>query len=285
MAEHAAGVPVGVASGHELAALLDVTRALTGPLDHRGVAAAVLEGAEKLFGECAGFLWHLERGSEAFHVVAVRGFRGGGRVLPPFRVDQGLTGLAAAHRRPAISVDIRDDSRVLHRDWLVAEGLVSAIALPLVHAGTLYGTLNLFTRARHDFTAEEVHLLESFAAQAALALENARLLERLAEQATLAIPHGGSPAPEAAIGLAAARRPAAAGGLPRPSGSDEPPLSRRERQVLELVALGHTNQEIAGHLAVSVKTIEGYRARVAVKLGLRRRTDFVRFALESGLLR
>jgi len=62
-------------------------------------------------------------------------------------------------------------------------------------------------------------------------------------------------------------------------------LSRRGRQVLELVALGHTNQEIAHRFSVSVKTIEGYRARVADKLGLRRRADFVRFALESGLLR
>lgn len=62
-------------------------------------------------------------------------------------------------------------------------------------------------------------------------------------------------------------------------------LSRRERQVLELLAHGHTNQQAADRLSVSVKTVETYRARLAEKLGLRNRADLVRFALETGLLR
>ncbi len=61
-------------------------------------------------------------------------------------------------------------------------------------------------------------------------------------------------------------------------------LSSREREVLTLLARGHTNQEIAGLLFLSVKTIETYRARIAEKLGLRSRADLVRYALEVGLL-
>jgi DNA-binding NarL/FixJ family response regulator len=61
-------------------------------------------------------------------------------------------------------------------------------------------------------------------------------------------------------------------------------LSPREREVLELVALGHTNQEIAKRLFLSVKTIETYRARLGTKLGLRSRAELVRYALEAGLL-
>jgi len=62
-------------------------------------------------------------------------------------------------------------------------------------------------------------------------------------------------------------------------------LSHRERQVLRLVALGHTNQQIADKLHLSVKTVETYRARGMDKLGLRGRAALVRYALERGLLR
>ena len=62
-------------------------------------------------------------------------------------------------------------------------------------------------------------------------------------------------------------------------------LSPRERQVLGLVAHGHTYREIAEQIGLTVKSVETYRARVAQKLGLRSRAKLVRFALESGLLR
>ena len=61
-------------------------------------------------------------------------------------------------------------------------------------------------------------------------------------------------------------------------------LSEREREVFEQVAQGHTNQEIADKLFLSVKTVETYRGRVGKKLGLQTRADFVRFAVESGVL-
>ena len=61
-------------------------------------------------------------------------------------------------------------------------------------------------------------------------------------------------------------------------------LSERERQVLELVAQGYGSQEIAKQILVSVKTVETYRARIAEKLGLRTRSEIVRFAVQTGLL-
>jgi DNA-binding NarL/FixJ family response regulator len=60
-------------------------------------------------------------------------------------------------------------------------------------------------------------------------------------------------------------------------------LSQREREVLELVAQGYTNQQIADHLGLSVKTVETYRARLVEKLGLQSRAELVRYALDSGL--
>jgi two-component system, NarL family, response regulator NreC len=62
------------------------------------------------------------------------------------------------------------------------------------------------------------------------------------------------------------------------------PLSDREREVLRLLALGHTNQEIAKQLFISVRTAETHRAHIMRKLGLETRAELVRYALEHGQL-
>jgi len=62
------------------------------------------------------------------------------------------------------------------------------------------------------------------------------------------------------------------------------PLSDREREVLRLLALGHTNQEIAKSLYLSVRTVETHRAHVMQKLRLESRAELVRYALEQHLL-
>jgi two-component system, NarL family, response regulator NreC len=62
------------------------------------------------------------------------------------------------------------------------------------------------------------------------------------------------------------------------------PLSEREREVLRLLALGHTNQEIAQRLYISVRTAESHRAHIMQKLRLSTRAELVRYALSQGLL-
>jgi two-component system, NarL family, response regulator NreC len=61
-------------------------------------------------------------------------------------------------------------------------------------------------------------------------------------------------------------------------------LSRREQQVLKLVAEGNTNQEIASEACISVKSVESYRARLLKKLRIGSKRELVRFAIEAGLL-
>ncbi len=61
-------------------------------------------------------------------------------------------------------------------------------------------------------------------------------------------------------------------------------LSGRETEVLLLIALGHTNLEIAARLGVSPRTVETHRAHVHRKLGLRTRAELVGYALRTGLL-
>jgi two-component system, NarL family, response regulator NreC len=66
--------------------------------------------------------------------------------------------------------------------------------------------------------------------------------------------------------------------------AEEDPLSEREGEVLRLLALGHTNQEIAKQLFISVRTAETHRAHIMQKLRLSSRAELVRYARERGLL-
>jgi DNA-binding NarL/FixJ family response regulator len=62
------------------------------------------------------------------------------------------------------------------------------------------------------------------------------------------------------------------------------PLSEREHEVLRLLVLGHTNQEISAQLFISVRTAETHRAHIMQKLQLSSRAELVRYALEQGVL-
>lgn len=89
--------------------------------------------------------------------------------------------------------------------------------------------------------------------------------------------HGGETYLNPALGarLAAAPEPT----VRAPDG-----LTARETDVLRLIALGHTNAEIARRLYLSVRTVETHRAHLQRKLGCGSRADLVRYALEHGLL-
>jgi DNA-binding NarL/FixJ family response regulator len=62
------------------------------------------------------------------------------------------------------------------------------------------------------------------------------------------------------------------------------PLSERERDILQLLALGYTNQEIGRKRYISVRTVDTHRAHIMRKLGLETRAELVLFALANGLI-
>jgi two-component system response regulator NreC len=66
--------------------------------------------------------------------------------------------------------------------------------------------------------------------------------------------------------------------------AEQDPLSEREHEILRLLALGHTNQEIAGELYLSVRTVETHRAHIMQKLRISTRAELVRYALDQGML-
>jgi two-component system, NarL family, response regulator NreC len=67
-------------------------------------------------------------------------------------------------------------------------------------------------------------------------------------------------------------------------GDKEDELSERERDVLRLIALGHTNAAVAEKLYISIRTVESHRAHIQQKLSLSSRAELVRYAIEHGLI-
>ncbi len=61
-------------------------------------------------------------------------------------------------------------------------------------------------------------------------------------------------------------------------------LSDREQVILRLVARGHSGVEVANQLGISTKTVDSYKRRIREKVGLDHRTEYVRFAIEAGIL-
>ncbi len=70
-----------------------------------------------------------------------------------------------------------------------------------------------------------------------------------------------------------------------PAGTSVDTLTLREIEVLQLLAKGYTNRQIAGQLSLSPRTVEGHRANIAGKLGLHSRVELVEYAEKHGLLK
>jgi len=66
--------------------------------------------------------------------------------------------------------------------------------------------------------------------------------------------------------------------------NNENPLSEREIEVLQLIAQGYTNKQIAEELFISIKTVETYKDRIKKKLNRNRRSELVRYAVDAGLI-
>ncbi len=61
-------------------------------------------------------------------------------------------------------------------------------------------------------------------------------------------------------------------------------LTAREREILKLIAEGHTSREIAGMLFISLKTVQGHRAKIMEKLDIHNRTELIKYAIRKGLV-
>jgi len=72
--------------------------------------------------------------------------------------------------------------------------------------------------------------------------------------------------------------------LDNPPERRTPPITEREEEILTLVAEGHSSQQIAEMLVISVKTVDRHRANLLRKLGLKDRLELTRYAIRAGLI-
>src|SRR6266571_2982223 len=132
---------------------------------------------------------HFFIADEATHTLASRAFSDPriGEDLPikivPF--SQGGVGWVATHRRPLQVADVFTDERFMALEWWRAHGLRSFLAVPIVFEDVLLGVLALSSGQPLNFGPDKQSLLTSFAAQAAMALNNARLFKESQTQTAM----------------------------------------------------------------------------------------------------
>jgi signal transduction histidine kinase/DNA-binding response OmpR family regulator len=171
-----------------LRALSQSSQALSATLELRAVLDAIVARATDLSGAHGGVIYEYDEASQEFHVSATH------RMAPehleavraaPIKLGEGAVGLAGARRVPVQVRDILDpeESVAPHiRPILSRLGQRSLLALPLLREQRLLGGLVVWRHEVGSFPAEIVDTLQTFAAQSALAIQNARLFQEIQEQ-------------------------------------------------------------------------------------------------------
>jgi signal transduction histidine kinase/CheY-like chemotaxis protein len=171
-----------------LRALSESSRALSATLELQAVLDAIVARATDLAGADGGVIYEFDDASQEFHVAATQ------RMAPehfeavramPIKLGEGAVGLAGTRLAPVLVRDILDpqESVAAHiRPILSRLGQRSLLALPLVQEQRLLGGLVVWRQEAGSFPAEIVDTLQTFAAQSALAIQNARLFQEIQEQ-------------------------------------------------------------------------------------------------------
>ncbi|MGH3458287.1 helix-turn-helix domain-containing protein [Aeromicrobium sp.] len=167
----------------ELSGLYETARDLTGIRDLDAILAAIVRRARQLLGADMTYLSLNDEEEGASYMKVTDG-----ALTPEFRtlrlpLGTGLLGLVAQTGEPYFTADYQADERFLHADYIdsavAGEQIRAILGVPLMVDGAVIGALLAVHRSIRAFPASEVALLTSFAAHAAVALENARLFEQV----------------------------------------------------------------------------------------------------------
>jgi signal transduction histidine kinase len=185
-------------SVEELKALGEVSQAVSSTLNLETVLTTIVARAVQLSGTIGGIVYEYNEAMQEFHhrvthrlddelVEAIR--------AAPIRLGEGAVGRAAATRAPVQVPDIldeRDYGLKRHQPILARLGYRSLLAVPLLREERIIGGLVVVRREPGAFSVEVVNLLQTFATQSVLAIENARLfleVEEKGQQLELASRH------------------------------------------------------------------------------------------------
>jgi len=172
----------------ELKALGEVGQAVSSTLDLQTVLSTIVGRAVQLSGTDCGIIYEYDEPTQEFHLRAsyqmeedlVKAYQS-----TPLRLGQGATGRAAETRLPYQIADLREEHELPTRGMrplLFRLGYQSLLAVPLLLEQKIMGTLTIYRRQTGSFAPEVVNLLQTFATQSALAIQNARLFREIEEK-------------------------------------------------------------------------------------------------------
>jgi signal transduction histidine kinase len=174
----------------ELRALGDVGRALSSTLDLDTVLQTIVTRASQLAGTDACSVFEYDEATEAFHLRATHNLDEAVVALArrsPIRKGEGVQGRMAVTRQPVQIPDIaaEDAYRGPLRDILLRTGTRALLAIPMLREDELIGGLTVNRKTPGAFAPEVLELLQTFATQSALAIQNARLFREIADKSRL----------------------------------------------------------------------------------------------------
>jgi signal transduction histidine kinase/putative methionine-R-sulfoxide reductase with GAF domain len=171
----------------ELQALGEVSRAVSSSLDLERVLDTVVTRANELAATDSGAIFEYDEASAEFRLRATQLFDADLastlQTAPP-RLGEGAVGLAAATQVPVQIADLLVEGayRGHLRDALAQAGHRALLAVPLLVEGRVLGSLVVARKAPGEFPPATIELLETFAGQSALAIQNARLFQQVEEK-------------------------------------------------------------------------------------------------------
>jgi len=178
-------------SVEELKALGEVGQAISSTLDMETVLSTIVGRAVQLSGTDSGVIYEYSEATQEFHLRAshrmekelVEELR-----AAPIRLGEGAAGRAATTRAPVQVPDILDDQEYTIRTSLRVRpimaqlGYRSLLSVPLLREQQIMGALSVWRRESGNFEPEVINLLQTFATQSALAIQNARLFREIEDK-------------------------------------------------------------------------------------------------------
>ena len=170
----------------QLTALGEVGRAISSTLDLDKVLPTIVSRAVQLMGLDGGAIYEYDEAAQTFTLRGGENLRD--EILElnrsqPIRLGDGFIGRAASTRTPVQVADLMDvPAQMRARDVLLGIGARALLAVPLLTEGHILGALAVIRNRPGDFAPEAIRLLETFATQSAIAIQNARLFREIEDK-------------------------------------------------------------------------------------------------------